>query len=710
MSDLTHIEKSDFSVPSDALAECLRVVLSFYSIHADIEGIITEIPRDAGPLQPEDVLEVGRKLSLRTILSPDKDNLRETLDIPVIVFLENKGGCVVFPQRTHGGKIFMPGRGFLEQSWDDIRNEIRGDIILIYPADAETAADTKHMWKAHAVDWFWKPITSHWSNYAEIILCSIFINLIVIALPLYTMNIYDRVVPTFAEATLFVLTSGIILALLFDFVLKIIRSYILETVASRVGSQFDFDFMERLLLIRPQDMQMSVGEKFNLFKELQAIRDFYASKMAPALVDLPFCILFLLIIYIISPVLFLVPFFGTVIVLLANLFAQVPITMTTKKTFSSMQRKSNILVETLSGMQTFKMFNATGSRLSRWKLVVTQSSDMVRHSQFIMGAAGNVSGTVMNLVYVLIIFFGVFQIHEHALTVGGLVACTTLSGRAIAPIVNVAAVLGRLKQSADVLKTIDAIFKLPYEGDDILHNSAKGPFLGRVEMRDVTYKYPGQMRPAIVKASLIIKPGERVGLIGKSGAGKTTLAGLVTGGMRGYDGQIFLDDFSLEAIAPTELRRSVAVVPQTSFYFGGTIRENVVMGREDVDEAILAKAIQMSGLDLTLRQMGQGMDTQVGENGMRLSGGQRQAIALARAFLRDPRILIFDEPTTGMDQMLEQKVRQSLQEFLVNRTFIMITHRTSLLSLVDRLILIDEGRITADGPRDAILQKLSGQG
>lgn len=693
----------------DPLAECLRTVLAFYSIHVDIEGVLTEIPRNAGPMKPDDILEVARKMSLRGESLADEGQNWDELDIPAIVFLKDGSCCVVFPQKTHPGKVYDPTTGFKVSSWAEIQPHILGKVILIHPAPAETGADLRHMWNLRAVDWFWTPILSFWKNYAEIILCSIFINLIVIALPLFTMNVYDRVVPNFAEATLFVLASGIVIATIFDFVLKVIRSYILETVAARVGGKFDFDFLERLLLIRAQDMTLSTGERFNLFKELQGVRDFYAAKMAPAIVDLPFCIVFMVVIFLISPPLFLVPLVGAILIFVINMFAQLPIKMTTKKFFASMQKKSTVLVETLSGMQTFKMFNATGGRLARWKLISTESADMARHSQFVMGTSAALSGMVANLVYIFIVFFGVFQIHDNHLTVGGLIACTTLAGRAVAPIMNIAGVIARLRQSQDVLKTIDSVFKLPYEGEDVLRNSAKGPFDGRIELQNVTYSYPGQMRPAVSGASLVINPGEKVGLIGKTGAGKSTLAALMTGYMHGYDGEIFLDDFSLQAIAPTELRRSIAIVPQTSFFFAGTIRENIVMGREDASDEVLHRAVHLSGLDLTLRQTGQGLDTPVGENGERLSGGQRQAIALARAFLRDPKILIFDEPTTGMDQLLEQRVQQSMQEFLKGRTFIMITHRTSLLPLVDRLVLIDGGKIAADGPRDIVIRKLSGK-
>jgi len=698
----------------NAFEECLRVLVSFYSIHVDIEGLKVELPRQPGPLTLEDLPFFAEKLNL-TIQTEDAlfSEVKKS-DIPVILLMaDNDSPCIMFPQKTHQGQVFRPGTelssGYYHDDLGELEKNYSGKAIFIQPSRIEVEAETEHMKQGHALDWFWKPIISNWSFYIEIILCSIFINLFVVALPFFTLNVYDSVIPNFAEATLYVLVYGVCIALVFDFLFKTIRTYILEKVAARTGVGFDSTLMERLMLIENEHMTLSVGERTNIFRELQGIRDFYATRLAPTIVDLPFFVLFLFIIYMISPQLVFIPLIGSVIIIIINLFMQVPINRSTEQYFSSMQKKSTILVETLAGMQTFKLFNAMGSRLFKWNKAAGDVAEATRRNQFILVTLNNFTVMIMHMVHVFVIFAGVYQIEQGNLTIGGLIACTILSGRAIAPIMSVSSVVGKLKQSNDILKSIDHLFELPHEAQDAVKKSTKGPLAGGLEIQNIGYQYPGQMRPALNNISIKTKPGERIGLIGRTGAGKSTLMHLLTGSLHGYTGNVFVDDYGIEAIPSAELRRTIGVVPQNAFFISGTVRDNVLLGREDVSDRIFQQAVELSGLDLVIQQTGYGFDTEVGENGVKLSGGQKQAISLARAILRDPKILLFDEPTTGMDYVLEQHLKVKMQDFLKDRTFIMVTHRTSLLSLVDRLILLDNGRVIADGPRDDVLKKLSSQ-
>ncbi len=691
----------------DAFEECLRVVTSFYGVHADLRGLKAEIARLPGPLTLDDMPLFAQKLNLAIQTRSIAINGISEIQTPVILLTKDaSAACVYFPEKTHRERLYIPGRGFVAEGVEQFRDVYTGSVLIVQPDRSEAEAETRHMRHGHALDWFWQPIFSNWSYYSEIIICSIFINLFVIALPFFTLNVYDRVIPNFAEATLFVLVSGVSIALLFDFLFKTIRAYILEKVAAKTGTEFDDSLMERLMLINSEHMTLSVGERINLFRELQGIRDFYAVRLAPAMVDLPFFLLFLLVIYLISPPLMLVPLGGAVLIIIVNLLTQIPINRTTEKYFSSMQKKSTLLVETLTGMQTFKLFNAMGNRLFKWNLAADEVAEATRKNQFILTAVSNFTMMIMHMVHVLVVFFGVYQIEQGSLTIGGLIACTILSGRAIAPIMSVSAIVGRLKQSNDILKTIDHLFDLPHEEKSAVKISAKGPFRGCIEIKGVTYQYPGQMRPALQNLSLKISPGEHVGVIGRTGAGKSTLVSLLMGYLHDYEGSVFIDEYGIEAIPSAEIRRTIGIVPQHAFFVSGSIRDNVLLGCEDADEESLLRAIELSGLGIVIRQTGYGLDTEVGENGDKLSGGQRQAISLARAILRDPTILIFDEPTTGMDYILEHHLKTNMPAFLENRTFIMVTHRTSLLSLVDRLTLLESGRVIADGPKDEVLKKL----
>lgn len=563
------------------------------------------------------------------------------------------------------------------------------------------------MKNGHALDWFWNPLISFWDRYAEIVLATCFINILALAIPLYTLNVYDRVVVNFVEDTLVFLTIGVITAITFDFFFKILRAHIIERIALKISGDYDVKLMDRMLNIKDVDLHLSTGEKSNLFRELHGIRDFYASRLVPTLVDLPFFLLFTFIIYLLAAPLALIPIVAASLILLVNLIAQPIVSRHTAQHFTAMQNKSAYLVEMLNGLSTIKTLGATGNKLFKWQQIAHNSAQASCYNTMVSHTVSNLSALITQVAQVSIVFFGAYLIYDASLTVGGLVACSIIYGRSIAPIVTMASVLSRLKQSNDVLKTIDKIFQLPNDSENITGKSVKGPFKGAIKIRDLTYQYPDQAHPALYKINLDIQAGEHIGLIGKTGAGKSTLSDIIVGMICPNEGSTYLDDYTYKSISDTELKRSVGYVPQNGHFFNGSMRDNIIMGHDNISKEDMERAIHMSGLDLVMKQTAEGLDMIVGESGKRLSGGQKQALSLARAFVRNPQILIFDEPTTGMDNALEARVTNSIKSFIQYKTFIMITHRTSLLPLVSRLILLDQGRIIADGGRDDILKKLS---
>ena len=388
--------------------ECVSVLLSFYGIKADIKGILSELPRKDGPMELEDLGAVSKKLSLSSKMIECKADDVRTLAVPAIVQMSDDSYRIQFPVKTHYGKVYKPGEGITEETMQDVADSFSGVAFVITPLKTKAEAETSHMVRGHALDWFWQPIISFWPRYAEIIICSFFINIFVIALPLFTLNVYDRVVPNFATTTLVALAVGIVIAIGFDFFFKTVRSYILERVAARVGSKYDFDLMDRMMHIKPQMMRLSVGERVNIFRELQGIRDFYATRLAPTVIDLPFLLLFLFVIYLISPVLAIVPIIGALVIIAFNLIAQIPNNRANEQYFASMQNKSSLLVETLSGTQSFKMFNAMGNRLFHWDIATTKVAEASRRNQMIRATIQNVSMMIMSTVHVFVVFVGVY--------------------------------------------------------------------------------------------------------------------------------------------------------------------------------------------------------------------------------------------------------------------------------------------------------------
>lgn len=692
----------------DSLQECLRYLLSLQGKTPDLDSVRGRMPDADRPLEPAGLQEMAEKVGASAQIKKFPFAMLGELAAPVILLLQDKQAVVWIPEENGRSRIFTPEEGLVDVDLKSLRNVYMGHTISITSSGREDNT-TAHMWKQGKVDWFWQPIRAYWPGYAEILICSLFMNLFVTVLPLFTMNVYDRVVPNFAVDTLFVLTLGVTLALAFDFVFRTIRAHILEKIAAKLSVRFDQELMARLIDLPPDVSTMTVGEKANIFKELQGLRDFYSTRLVPSFVDLPFALLFILVIYWISPAVVFVPVIGVVLIMGIQFSAQAILHRYTRKLFSTSQTKSAVLVEMLGGVQAIRMFGASGSRLARWTDACESASVSARQYQSVMNLAGNLCVLIMSLVNIFVVFFGVYAIQAGDLSVGGLIAATILSGRAVAPVTGVAAVLSRLSQSRDILKTIDSIFSIPSETELAATRGKKGPFSGQIELQNVTYQYKDQSLPAAQGVNLLIRPGEKIGLIGQTGAGKSTLAHLIGGIIVPRTGTILYDGYAHDTILPAELRRSIGFVPQKSHFFAGTLRDNILLGAHDVDEQDFARAVELSGVNMYIQQTGQGYDTEIGEGGARLSGGQQQAVALARALIRDPSILIFDEPTTGMDNMLEQTIHNNLKTYLKNKTFILVTHRTTLLPLVNRLVLLTRGKITADGPRDEILRALGAQ-
>ena len=697
---------SEESSDRDPLVVCVETVLEFHRMRTDLAGLVAELPTPGAKWCMADLPAVAEHLDLSLrIIKSEAAEIRETLT-PVILPLENERYAIVTPGSDDQHDFILPGQTPVPLTDEHLEQWVGGRVVVLMPQQGVTGAATDHMSADRSIDWFWLPIKKYTPNFGEVVLCTVFINLLVIALPLFTLNVYDAVVPNLAMSTLTVLALGVGIAILFDVVLKTARTSILERIAARTGVQFDGALMQRMLSVQEEQMQLSVGERCNLFRELQGLRDFYATKLVPALVDFPFFLLFLLVIYLISPALTMVPIGIAVAILALNAIVQIPVKRSTKVLFSSMQEKSSMMVEMLTGSVAIKQLNATGTSLSRWNISTEQAAEAARKSQRWVSLGQHGSLGLMQLNHVLIVVVGVYQIQAGTLTVGGLVAGTILASRTIAPIMNLHSVIARWTQSRDCLKTIDELFTRAV--DRIDGKVCPGQALeGAIDIRNFTYSYPDQSSAAVGGVNLSIKAGESLCLIGPSGAGKSTLARAIAGALTPSEGQICIDGYDYQAMTSARLRENVALIPQNPFFVAGTIRDNLLLGIKHCTDEKIAHATQLAGIDLVMAGSGSGLDTEVGENGRNLSGGQKQAISIARAILRDTRVLVFDEPTNGLDSALESHFMNTMRAFARDRTLIMVTHRMSLVSLVDRVVVMDKGSIKADGDTDSVMKRIT---
>jgi ATP-binding cassette, subfamily C, bacterial LapB len=535
----------------------------------------------------------------------------------------------------------------------------------------------------------------------------VLINAFALASPLFIMNVYDRVVPNRAIETLWVLAFGALTVFLFDFLLRNLRGYFVDSAGKIADIKLAARIFEQVLGIRMAARPASAGAFANNLREFESLRDFFTSASLVTLVDLPFVMFFIAIVWLIGGPIAIVPTVAVPLVIAVGLILQMPLNRVVRRSFGEAAQKHGILVESISGLETIKSIGAEGRMQRDWEQYVGATARSATRARFLSALGVNFAAFAQNLVTVWVVIFGVYRIADGLMTVGALVACTIITGRAMAPLAQVAGLLTHYHQARAAYEALNQVMSLPSERPAQVRFVHRPELRGRVEFKNLTFSYPGQKFPALDDVSFAIGAGERVGLIGRIGSGKTTIEKLVLGLYEPERGAVLLDGTDLRQIDPADLRRNIGCVPQDVFLFHGTVRDNITLGAPFADDQAVLQAAQIAGVEDFLARHPLGFDLNVGERGESLSGGQRQAVAVARALLLDPPILLFDEPTSAMDNGAEVRLKQRLEAVLAGRTLILVTHRASVLSLVERLIVLDAGRIVADGPRDEVLKALA---
>ena len=558
-------------------------------------------------------------------------------------------------------------------------------------------------------DWFWSTIRKSRGLYAEVLVASLLINLFALVTPLFIMNVYDRVVPNHAIETLWVLASGIAIVFIFDLIMKSLRGYFIDAASKRADITLSAQTFNRVMDIKMSHRPNRVGSFANNLQEFDSFREFFTSTTLVALIDLPFVILFVLLIYLVGGVLAIVPLVAIPMIILAGLALQRPLHGIITETFKESAAKHAMLIEVLASLDTVKGARAEGVMQKRWETFNAKLAKMGLRSRFLSMSIVNLAQLIQQTSTIAIVAVGVYAIIDGNLSVGGLIACTILTGRCLAPMGQVAGILTRYHHSIAAFNAIDRVMALPVErpaGKSFLHRPS---IKGDIEFKEVTFNYRDQQISALSNISFKITEGEKVAIIGRTGSGKTTLQKLIMDYYEPDAGAILVSGTDINQIDPTDLRRNMSYVPQEISLFSGTVRENIVLGTPlATDEAVL-EAARVAGIHDFLNTHPEGFDLDVGERGERLSGGQRQGIAIARAVINRAPILVLDEPTASIDNTAEMLFLKHFFEYAKNRTLLLVTHKTSMLSLVDRLIVLNDGKIIADGPRDEVLKMLAGK-
>ena len=553
------------------------------------------------------------------------------------------------------------------------------------------------------LNWFWHPILTQWRGYAAILIASLMINILALAVPVFTMNVYDYVIPTFSHETLFIFTFGVFVALSFDFVLRMVRAHILNKISLNLEAYFDFSLIEHF--IGKSREALSLGQKVKIFHELQGVRDYFSTRMIIGLVDLPFVVIFILVIYFISPALAYVPIVSIVIIVAVNMVAQIPHALMGEKAQKAAQEKSVMLLELLRGEQTIMQSNAQGFFTQGWENTLDGSVQTSRKTQLWSAFIQNFSMSMAQFTTVAILCVGVFEVEKQALSVGGLVAATILAGRVISPVINVSSLLSKYKDIMHILRMLDQVLSVPSSYSSRMKLAPLHDASGSIQVEAATYGYQDDLPNVLDGVSLSIRAGEKIAVVGPSGSGKSTLLRLVAGQITPSKGLISLDNTAYHQIPFDSLNSVIGYVPQNPFIFNSTVKDNILMGRT-VDADSLKGILVTSGLSLHLGSPHFHLDKMAGENGCNLSDGQIRAIAIARVLVQDPAIILMDEPNNSMDQALEQNFINGLKTVMKDKTLVIITHKVNLLPLMDKVVVMNSGKISLDGKPTHVLKAL----
>ena len=638
-----------------------------------------------------------------------------SLAVPLVLMLHNEEAAVVVRIEGVGRNriYFLRQIDGLEQqlSHDELVSLYLGYCWFIKPkvtADNRSDLPEYHLPKS----WFWKVIWRFKGYYYQVILATFIINFLALVSSLYVMNVYDRVIPNQAYETLWVLSIGVMLAILFEFLAKMIRGHLTDIAGKKADLIISSAIFRRIMALRLADRPASAGSYANNLREFESVREFMTSASLLVLVDLPFLLLFITVIFIVGGKLAIVPAIIIPIVIIVGFIVQRPLSRYINESMKESSQRQGLAVEALEGIETLKTNNATGWAQQRWDTYTAKTSASSIKVKDTANFMINFSVAMQQLNTVFLVLFGTYLIHNEntaeRITMGALIAAVILSGRALSPLAQVAGLATRFQQAKLALEGLNNIIERPIERVPERKYISPSNIQGNITFENTCFQYQEDGKPAVSNLNLQIRAGEKIGILGRIGSGKSTMLKLASGLYDGSTGNVMLDNIDMRQIDPNFLRSQILLLGQSPRLFLGTLRENMDLARSDgySSDQELLEALQRFGLDKIIRSHPKGLDMPLGEDGLGLSGGQKQIIALARMTLRNPRIVLLDEPTTGLDQATERMSLQAISQWAQDKTLLVVTHRPQVLQIVNRIIVMDEGKVVMDGPRDLVLQRL----
>jgi ATP-binding cassette subfamily C protein LapB len=629
--------------------------------------------------------------------------------LPAIVELTEDRAAVLLEMKSGEALVYAPGT--VEPMWvpvDDLEPAFTGHAIAVEPDPSQERAGERPWDKARRSHWFWSEVWKVRKEFWPVLLAALIVNLLALAVPLFTMNVYDRVIPNKAIPTLWVLAIGVFLALGFDFILRVARSQLVDEIGRKLDAKYSQKLFEKVMNLPMAERQGSTGAFAKRVSEYEGVRDFFASTSVVLLVDIGFLVVFLVLITVLAGPLVLVPITGIVIMLTAGVVLQRRMASTSVDAQADSSLQHSVLVESISGIETLKAARAEGQMLGRWRRYAAMSAATQEKMRRLTAVAVNLASISQQAISVGLVVGGFYLFNDGKITMGAIIAIVMLAGRAMSPIGQFAFLITRARQSMTTLDSLQRMMEATDERQVAARSIVPEIRVGHLELKGTSFRYPGASVDSLNAINLKINPGERIAVIGRVASGKSTLGRLMCGLYAPTDGEMLVDGLDSRQYHPHQLRDSFRYVGQDADLFSGSVRDNLMLGAAKADDQQLIDAVVRSGADIFLSRDAAGFDRPVGERGSLLSGGQRSLLVLARALVSPSKLLFLDEPTGAMDTQTELYFIEKLKTALAkDQTLIVSTHRHNMLSICDRLVVIDAGKIVADGPRDQVLGKLA---
>ncbi|WP_076420638.1 type I secretion system permease/ATPase [Colwellia sp. UCD-KL20] len=695
---------------SDPLLDSLVLLTEHFGNPCSAEALIAGLPLSSNNITPELLPQAASRAGLSAKLVRKGLNELPSMLLPCILMLKDKKSCVLQELNIEENKaiVTLPETGGEERlTIEELESNFVGYLFLIKQQyrgdrnfDVHINDSTEH--------WLLQHIKGAAPIYRDVIIASIMVNIFALVSPLFVMNIYDKVVPNLAFESLWVLAIGAGIAYIFDFILKQLRGYLIDVAGKKIDIEVSSKLFAKVIGIPLEKRSPSVGGMAKQLSEFDNVREFLSSATITALVDLPFAFLFMFCIWLVAGDLVLFPIIATILIIGYTIIKQPKLRAAIEESNKFSGLRHGHLVECLSALESIKANGAEGVVQNAWQQMIGHTSTWLLKSKIITNSVVNFASFILQISVVAVVVLGVYRVSDNLISMGGIIAAVMLTGRAISPIAKLAGLMTRSNQTISALRQLTTLMDQEGEFEDKAHLPSRTKLSGNISAENIAFKYPTADHEALQQLSINIKQGEKIAIVGRNGSGKTTLAKLLLGLYQATSGSIRFDGLNHQQIHPSDLRRNFGYLPQDITLFHGTVRDNILFGTRQVTEYQLIRAVQLSGVSSFTDNESQGLDRQVGENGIALSRGQRQSIALARAILNAPQILLLDEPTASLDARAEKQFIQSIAATAKDKTLLLITHKMELLHLVDRIIILEKGKLVIDGPKDTVLQQLNG--